>query len=415
MTFQVNSDVQRRAARKVLRDSGMPSAEVHRLSYAGLTAAMAERGCGPAYVALCDLWERETGNGGDGSSPAPAPVPADAPAPESVPARPRTTATAAPSAGTVDGAIMAILGGAIDARVDAALASRPAVDMAKVEALVAKAVDGRLPVVYHVHDGPVIREVPGIKHRMFGDVLTVASTGEHCWLPGPAGSGKSTLMVQVGTALGYTMAGADTPYDAPMMIYVQQATQTSFGYLGYQSPSGDPSTLYTAFRRAWEFGGLIIFDDTDRSSEKALATLNMPLANGYCQFPDRLVIKHPKCLIAATANTFGLGGGADYVGAGRLDKATLDRFVFLNVDYDESAERAIATAQSAKHGADWCAYVQRVRSAVKRLALKHLVTPRATFKGLKLLDAGLARSKVEAAVVFAGLDAETVARVKGAL
>jgi hypothetical protein len=52
---------------------------------------------------------------------------------------------------------------------------------------------------------------------------------------------------------------------------------------------------------------------------------------------------------------------------------------------------------------------------VHGLGLKHLVTPRATYKGLRLLAAGMKRAAVETATVYAGLDAETLKRVKGAL
>jgi MoxR-like ATPase len=142
-----------------------------------------------------------------------------------------------------------------------------------------------------------------------------------------------------------------------------------------------------------------------------MSAFNEAMANGYCAFPDAVLKAHPDFLCVATANTFGLGGGSDYVGAGRMDKASLDRFVFIEIPYDERCERIIA----GETGAEWCKFVQSVRAACRTLGLKHLVTPRATFKGMKLLAAGMDRANVEAATVYAGLDAETLGRVKGAI
>jgi MoxR-like ATPase len=258
-------------------------------------------------------------------------------------------------------------------------------------------------------------ETDDTAHYMMADVLKALAAKCHAWLPGPAGSGKSTLGRQCGTVLGYSDPEPNEPFETAMRIHMTGAIETPFQLTGYRSPNGDPATLMTPFRKAWQFGGLFIFDDVDRSNPKALAAFNEALANGHCAFPDGVVKAHETFLCIATANTFGLGGGTDYVGAARLDKATLDRFVYFEIPYDVRQEKAIARGLDSERGPEWCAFVQKVRAACKSLGLKHLVTPRSTYKGLRLLAAGLERDKVETATVYAGLDSETLARVKGAL
>jgi hypothetical protein len=255
------------------------------------------------------------------------------------------------------------------------------------------------------------RTVEGTAHYRMPLILQALAAKCHLWLPGPAGSGKSTAGRQAFEALGYSEPVPGEDATTPKRIHMSGAIETPFQLTGYRSPSNDPATLMTPFRKAWQYGGAFIFDDVDRSNPKALAAFNEALANGHCAFPDGVIKAHEDFLCIATANTFGLGGGTDYVGAARLDKATLDRFVYIEIPYDENQERAIA----GPDGAEWCAFVQKVRKAVHGLGLKHLVTPRATYKGLRLLAAGMKRAAVETATVYAGLDAETLKRVKGAL
>jgi cobaltochelatase CobS len=382
MTFQVASEVQRRAARKLLREAGLPTSEVHRMSYAALATAMETSGIDAArYDALVAAWSAEAGN-----TPAPAPAPA--------PFVPATVPGPAPAVSGLDGVLSSMIAAAVAASVPKA----PEVDRDMLVRMVADVVNERIPVTLKVEYRGQTREVPGVRHFAFDDVIMALSAGLHVWLPGPAGSGKSTLGRQCFTAL-----------DRP--VQMTGAISNAFQLYGFKSPSGDPSTLRTPLRVAVEEGHGFIWDDVDRSCPKAFASFNEGLANGYFSFPDGVLKAAPGFQCIATANTYGLGGGSDYVGASRLDKATLDRFCFIDVPYDEKAERNIAGAD----GLEWCLHVQKVRAAVRRLGLKHLVTPRATFKGLALLGAGMARGKVESAVLYAGLDAETLTRVKGAL
>jgi hypothetical protein len=318
-------------------------------------------------------------------------------------ARERFTAAAPrPAAAPAAGSLESIFGAMIDARIAALPPAGVSAD--DVRALLAEALAAGVlpPSTIKVDAMGAVREVSGARHYLF-ETAFIAS-GCHVWLPGPAGSGKSMLARQCFEALGYDEPGRGG-------IHMTGAIETPFQLLGYVSPNGDERTLQTPFRKAWERGGAFIFDDVDRSNAKALAAFNEALANGYCAFPDAVVKAHPDLRIVATANTYGTGGGAEYVGASRMDGATLTRFAKLTVPYDERLEAELA----GREFAEWCRYVQSVRRAVDRLAVKHLVTPRATLLGVRLMLAGVKRETVEDATLWAGLDVATVARIKGAL
>jgi hypothetical protein len=174
------------------------------------------------------------------------------------------------------------------------------------------------------------------------------------------------------------------------------------------SPTGAEATLRTPFRDAFEKGGLFAWDDIDASDPRAFVAFNEALSNGRFAFPDKVIEQHPDFVCVASANTWGTGATADYVGRNKIDSATLSRFVRIEIGYDEQLERDMV----GNH--EWARFIQRVRQAVQKEGIKVLVTPRHTLQGVALLAAGLSRADVESYTVFAGLDADTVARLRRA-
>lgn len=388
MSNQIADVGERRVARTLLIRHGLPTSAVNAMTYAQLGAALDAAGL--------------TMPASEFVTPVPSPERHVVPA---APIRTPAPTPAATTASSVDAALRTLVASILAETV--VKTETPTLDPAAIQSAVDAAVAAHVarPVMLSLPSLPD-RELPASEHRhaMFETVLRALHARMHVWLPGPAGSGKSVLARQCFTALGYADPGRGG-------IHLTGAIETPFQLLGYVSPNGDDRTLYTPFRKAWQNGGAFIFDDTDRSNPKALCAFNEALANRVCAFPDGVLEAHPDFRVAATANTYGLGGGADYVGAARLDAAFLTRFAFLPVNYDEALERKIA----GPGGAEWTGFVLAVRSAVSRLGIKHIVSPRSTYNGLAMLAAGMSRADVERAVVWTGLDAETVSRIKGAL
>lgn len=252
-------------------------------------------------------------------------------------------------------------------------------------------------------------------HHKFPLLLSAVAAGVNVMLVGPAGSGKTTACEKAAKALG-------------LAFYFTGAIQSEYKLTGFVDAQG--RIVSTAFRRAYEFGGLFLFDENDASSPSAVMAYNAALANGYADFPDGAIARHPDFRAVAACNTFGLGASRQYVGRFKQDAAALDRYVTLDWDYDAGLEAALVglnrpagapVPASIEPRSDdrvsgfretWFLTVTRHRAAVMALKLEHVISPRATVNGLKLYAAGWPVEEIEAGVIWKGLDPATVAKIK---
>ena len=90
----------------------------------------------------------------------------------------------------------------------------------------------------------------------------------------------------------------------------------------------------------------------------------------------------------ASANTFGTGAGALYVGRSQLDAATLDRWYVVQMDYDREWESSLAPAHV-------CAFVWKLRDAISQHKFRRVASTRMIQKAAKALDAGIKWSEVQ--------------------
>lgn len=244
--------------------------------------------------------------------------------------------------------------------------------------------------------GDHIGELPAMRHPLCDELLQYVAQNIPVYIVGPAGSGKTTAAHQTATALGL-------PY------YLQGAMSGSHEILGFVDAHSRYQT--TPWRQAYEFGGVMLLDEIDASDPAALLAANAGISNGHMSFPDRAepVARHPDFRLIAAANTFGNGANRQYVGRSQLDGATLDRFAFIDWHYDETLERRIACND------DLTSFVQSVRKAVAKNNIRHIVSPRASIMGAKMLAAGMARQRVESAFIWKGLSDSDCARVRESL
>lgn len=234
----------------------------------------------------------------------------------------------------------------------------------------------------------------GLVHRDTAKIINALSAGVNVYLHGPAGSGKTTVARKCAEAFG-------------LQFYFAAKVESEYQLIGFKDAKGD--TVRTQFREAYEHGGVFLFDELDASSPSAVVALNAALANGICPFPDAIIARHKDFYCIGAGNTKLTGASRQYAGRNQLDAASIDRFAFIEFGYDDDLERALAT------DGDWVTYVQRARYVVAERQLPHLITPRATYDGCKLLSAGFDRETVAAMVVYKGLDADTVTQIKGAI
>ena len=240
------------------------------------------------------------------------------------------------------------------------------------------------------------------RHFRFSELLKALKAHQNVFLCGPAGSGKTTAAKQC----SYKLKFKD---DQQQRFYFTGAISNEYKLLGYMDANG--RYVSTEFRKAYENGGVFLFDEVDASFPQPLLAFNAALSGDQMDFPDGTVKKHKDFYCIATANTYGSGASRQYVGRNQLDAAFLDRFVFIDWPYDEELERNMTNNE------EWAEHVQRVRHAIDKLGfgkmgVRHIVSPRATENGAALLEIGIDRRRVEEMVIWKGLERETVQMIK---
>jgi hypothetical protein len=252
------------------------------------------------------------------------------------------------------------------------------------------------PVVIATKPHPV-----GSKYHQIFDALRMAVAAKvNVFLVGPAGSGKTTVAKQVAHSLG-------------LRFHFNGAIHSEYKLTGFRDAQG--RVHRTAFRNAFECGGVYLFDEIDASQPAALLAFNAALANGMFDFPDRNVQAHPNFRCIAAANTWGKGATMDYVGRNALDAATMDRFAMLEMRYDASLERRMAHLASNDYidlAEAWLELVQKTRSLCHDHDLRHIVSPRATQQGLSLMVGGITAEGATIMVLRRGMEDTSWGRIR---
>lgn len=245
------------------------------------------------------------------------------------------------------------------------------------------------PIV--VNFGTVEKPQNEVTHKAFDKILKVIKStkrkDKHIMLVGGAGGGKTHLAGQVAKALGIQFY--------PMSVGLQT---TKSDLLGFINATGGYIT--SPVREAYEKGGLLLLDEFDATHAGVVTILNSLLANGHATFPDKIVDKNEKFVCMCACNTYGRGGNIDYVGRNRLDGATLDRFIIIDVDYDSNLERNLANNDT------WVDVVEKVRENIKNQGIKMIISPRASMDGADLLEEGFNPSEVMEMCIYKGCDAD---------
>lgn len=224
----------------------------------------------------------------------------------------------------------------------------------------------------------------GLVHFKFDVIMQCIASRVNIAMVGPAGSGKTTTAKKAAEAL--------------KLEFYSKSVSAQTGvheFFGYQDANGN--YVRTLFREAYENGGVFLLDEFDAGNPNVLAALNAATANDVCAFADGMIKKHEDFVCIMAGNTFGHGATSEYVGRNKIDAATLDRFAFIDFPYDEDLEYELAPNK------EWCREVQQYRQRVSDKKLKTVVSPRATFMGGQLLNAGMNKSEVIALTITKGM------------
>ena len=233
-------------------------------------------------------------------------------------------------------------------------------------------------------------------HPVLSKIIDVLSIEENVYLVGGAGSGKTTLAKQAAEALNTD-------------CYTTGKVSDEYALIGFVDGAG--TYHRTPLRDAIEYGGVFLFDEIDASNPNALTKFNALLENKTFTFPDNqtLTIDPSKTFFIAAANTVGTGANRSYVGRYEQDRAFLDRFIQLEVNYDSTIERNMAlnawfkaggTEEHQQNALDWLSIIKQTRKTLEDNRILALITPRATRHGSALLAKGWALTDVKEAVLY---------------
>lgn len=166
-----------------------------------------------------------------------------------------------------------------------------------------------------------------VLHEKFDEVLQIVNLDIPVYLTGKAGVGKNIICQQVAKALG-------------LDFYFTNAVTQEYKLTGFIDANGHYQE--TQFYKAFTQGGLFFLDEMDASIPEVLIILNAAIANRYFDFPIGKIEAHPNFRIIAAGNTVGLGANNVYTGRYCLDRASLDRFAMIAIDYSEKIEKSMA-------------------------------------------------------------------------
>lgn len=230
-------------------------------------------------------------------------------------------------------------------------------------------------------------EMKNLKHYKTDELIETLRVMGLAYLVGPAGTGKSTLAMDACVEL-FKIPKDDFKFNEHFAQISFSPDTTSGEMVGRVDINGVFHRSEVV--RVFSEGGLILFDEIDNADASMLVKLNTAIANGTFATPEGLVRRHKDTVIVCTANTYGTGPDAMYVGRTRLDAATLDRFVgaTVEVDYDVKLEKKIANILPQEKR-DWLKkFTTAVRSAITSGHFRRLCSTRFVISAVRWMANG---------------------------
>lgn len=235
------------------------------------------------------------------------------------------------------------------------------------------------------------------RHRNEDEIVKRLKCLKKAFLVGPAGTGKSTLAMKACAEIFGIEGGVDGVVKSDKFAQISFSPDTvSADMIGFQDVNG--VFHETDIIRVFRDGGLILFDEMDDADASLLVKLNTMIANGVIPTPNGVVTQNENTYIVGTANTFGKGANAMYVGRNRLDAATLDRWKLATifVDYDTRLEDGLIDMQiKDKYKV---AEIQIARNTIRGIIddnkYKQICSTRFVIDAIKLSNSGYPINKI---------------------
>lgn len=229
--------------------------------------------------------------------------------------------------------------------------------------------------------------IKGVTHEMFEQVLQCIILDIPVYMTGKAGTGKNVIAKQVAEALG-------------LDFYFTNCVTQEYKLTGFIDANGKYQS--TQFYDAFTKGGLFFLDEMDASVPETLVILNAALANRYFDFPIGKVEAHPNFRVIAAGNTLGTGADINYTGRYSLDRASLDRFALINIDYSPAIEESMADGDT-----ELLSFVHAFREATEKACVECICSYRTIDRVEKLKNVVKDLSSVLEMALTKGMDKDT--------
>jgi MoxR-like ATPase len=275
-----------------------------------------------------------------------------------------------------------------------------------------KAAVGR-PKILEVRSPGATVQVKGA-HRDFERVMKCVGAGLNVLMTGPSGCGKSVIAKHVAQ-------GLNRPFHSES--FSGGKTESAITARLLPSKGGDFIPVDSQWLHAYANGYVIFADELDAADANVWIVANEMLGSdgfhceiraigkdGTARDEAVWVKRHPNTVLIGAMNTFGTGPNMMFQGRNALDAASLDRWLLLEVSYDEAIDRAYEVDDQTRNFVNW---VLAARKIVLERGMKRVVSHRMTAKGCALLAAGFKQKEVRE-MLLVGWTKDEVLQVKDA-